>query len=93
MDERNRTAGLDPERRYLEIYYREPGNVAGKLSVTALRGRTGTRGPATATDTPPRPRLPRIRIHPNGFDIGNRGTFTPGCPVPHTAPQDSTRNG
>jgi hypothetical protein len=27
--------------------------------------------------------LPQIRSYPNGYDVSELGTFTPGCPVPH----------
>lgn len=71
--------------------YPEPGNLARKISVGALRVRA-----RVLTVLPPRrkPRhvhdMPRIRSYPNGFDIKTMGTFTPGCPVPHAAPEEST---
>lgn len=34
--------------------------------------------------------MSRIRSYPNGFEIKAMGTFTPGCPVPHAAPEEST---
>ncbi|MGV9745932.1 oxygenase MpaB family protein [Rhodococcus zopfii] len=71
--------------------YPEPGNLARKISVGALRVRA-----RVLTVLPPRrkPRhvhdMPRIRSYPNGFDIKTMGTFTPGCPVPHATPEEST---
>lgn len=71
--------------------YPEPGNLARKISVGALRGRA-----RLLAVLPPRRKpqfvhdMPRIRSYPNGFDINSMGTFTPGCPVPHTAPEKST---
>ncbi|MFF2486770.1 oxygenase MpaB family protein [Microbacterium sp. NPDC058062] len=64
--------------------YRDPGRIARRLSAGALRLR------ARAVAVLPKRRtplhvidLPRIRSHPNGFDIEQMGTFAPGCPVPH----------
>ncbi|WP_138999350.1 oxygenase MpaB family protein [Rhodococcus zopfii] len=71
--------------------YPEPGNLARKISVGALRVRA-----RVLTVLPPRrkPRhvhdMPRIRSYPNGFDIKTMGTFTPGCPVSHATPEEST---
>jgi hypothetical protein len=36
--------------------------------------------------------LPQVRSYPNGYDVRELGTFTPGCPVPHARPAgESTR--
>ena len=65
--------------------YRDPGEIARKVSRGALKARArllsflpSRRKPQYVHD------MPRIRSYPNGFQIDKMGTFAKGCSVQHT---------
>lgn len=72
------------------FHYRDPGTFARRASEVALKIRARIVAVLPSRRTPLHVHdMPRIKSYPNGFDIPKMGTFTPGCPVRHTAAADS----
>jgi hypothetical protein len=60
----------------------------GPVLRTLVRGGLKARGRVVRLLPPRREpffarQLPQIRTYPHGYDVGDLGTFPPGCPVPH----------
>jgi hypothetical protein len=60
----------------------------GPVLRTLVRGGLKGRGRVVRLMPPRREpffarQLPQIRTYPHGYDVGDLGTFPPGCPVPH----------
>jgi hypothetical protein len=79
------------DRPLLDAFaYADPGpatrravKVAMAVRARLLRYTPSKRTPVFVAD------LPRIKSYPNGYSLGELGTFAPGCPVPHAAGEES----